>query len=105
MAEKTASLRKHGEPMRACLMLEPRGHAGMHGRRFTEPVSPSAHAGLLFMNAAGFPRISGEGVMAASAIGILERILHVESDRLRIDTPAALLTTKIDADESVSIEG
>ena len=46
------------------LMLEPRGHAGMHGALLTEPVSPEAHAGLLSMHAAGFPLVSGEGIIA-----------------------------------------
>jgi proline racemase len=106
MAEKAAWFRKHGELLRECLMLEPRGHAGMHGALFTEPASPSAHAGLLFMNAAGFPQISGEAAMAASMIGLEERILHVDSDRLRLDTPAGVLTTEVDlAERTVTVEG
>ena len=46
--------------LRRLLMLEPRGHAGMHGAMLTEPVSPGSHAGLLSMHAAGFPLVSGE---------------------------------------------
>jgi proline racemase len=92
MEDKLAWLRKHGEPLRTALMLEPRGHAGMHGALFTEPVLPKAHAGLLFMNAGGFPPVSGEAVMAAVAIAIEKRIIHVDADALYIDTPAGLLT-------------
>jgi proline racemase len=92
MEDKLAWLRKHGEPLRSALMLEPRGHAGMHGALFTEPVLPKAHAGLLFMNAGGFPPVSGEAVMAAVTIAIEQKIIHVDADALYIDTPAGLLT-------------
>jgi proline racemase len=94
MADKHAWLRRHGEPLRKALMMEPRGHAGMHGALFTEPVSPEAHAGLLFMNAGGFPLVSGEGVMAAVVIGLARKIIHVESNELCIDTPSGLLTVR-----------
>jgi proline racemase len=94
MMDKLVWLRKHGEPLRKALMLEPRGHAGMHGALFTEPVLPKAHAGLLFMNAGGFPMVSGEAVMAAVTIALEQQILHVDSDELYIDTPAGLLTVR-----------
>jgi len=92
MEDKLAWLRRHGEGLRTALMLEPRGHAGMHGALFTEPVLPKAHAGLLFMNAGGFPPVSGEAVMAAVAIALEQRIIHVDAEELYIDTPAGLLT-------------
>ena len=94
MMDKLSWLRKHGEPLRKALMLEPRGHAGMHGALFTEPVLPKAHAGLLFMNAGGFPTVSGEAVMAAVTIALEQQIIHVDSDELYIDTPAGLLTAR-----------
>jgi proline racemase len=94
MMDKLSWLRKHGEALRRALMLEPRGHAGMHGALFTEPVLPKAHAGLLFMNAGGFPMVSGEAVMAATIIALEQQIIHVDSDELYIDTPAGLLTAR-----------
>lgn len=94
MMDKLGWLRKRGEPLRKALMLEPRGHSGMHGALFTEPVLPKAHAGLLFMNAGGFPLVSGEAVMAAVTIALEQNIIHVDSDELYIDTPAGLLTAR-----------
>jgi proline racemase len=94
MADKLAWLRKHGEPMRLALMLEPRGHGGMHGALFTEPALPKAHAGLLCMNAGGFPLVSGEAVMAAATVAIERHLIHVDADELYIDTPAGLLTAR-----------
>ena len=57
MQDKVAWMRKHAERLRQCLMLEPRGHAGMHGALFTEPATERAHAGLLFMNAGRVSRL------------------------------------------------
>jgi proline racemase len=94
MRDKLAWIRAHGEPLRRALMLEPRGHAGMHGALFTEPVSPTAHAGLLFMNAAGYPLVSGEGVMAAATIALEQKIIQTTSDELNIDTAVGLLTVR-----------
>ncbi len=91
MMEKLAWLRKSGEELRQVLMLEPRGHAGMHGALFTEPVSPGAHAGLLSMHAAGFPVVSGEGVIGAVTLALENRLIEGVDSELRIDTPAGLV--------------
>ncbi len=99
MADKLAWLRKHGAWMRETLMLEPRGHAGMHGALFTEPVSAGAHAGILFLNAAEFPLLSGEAIMAAAAIGAHENILHVGGDILNIETPVGIVSATLHPDD------
>ena len=104
MADKLAWLRKHGNPIRTLLMLEPRGHAGMHGALLTEPVSPKAHAGVLFMNAAGFPLLSGEGVMAAVKIGLEHNLIASQDDELSIDTPAGLVRAQLRG-SSVTLSG
>ena len=91
MMEKLTWLRKSSEELRQALMLEPRGHAGMHGALFTEPVSPGAHAGLLSMNAAGFPAVSGEGVIGAVTLALENRLIEGVDSELRIDTPAGLV--------------
>jgi proline racemase len=95
MADKLAWLRRHGERLRRGLMTEPRGHAGMHGALLTEPVTPGAHAGILFMHGAGFPRVSGEGVIAAVTIAIEHRLIHLEGGgELLLDTPAGLVRAR-----------
>src|SRR5438552_1443945 len=88
MSEKIAWLRKHGDPLRRSLMLEPRGHAGMHGAMLTEPVSPRAHAGILSMHACGFPALSGEAVIAAVTIALENKLIEGELEQLVLDTPA-----------------
>jgi proline racemase len=99
MADKLSWLRKHGDVMRQALMLEPRGHAAMHGALFTEPTLADAHAGLLSMHAAGFSEVSGEAIMAAVRLGLAHKILTVDDETIRIDTPAGVISAMaIDAE-------
>ena len=84
-------LRRNGDTLRRLLMLEPRGHSGMHGVLFTEPVSAGSHAGLLSMHAAGFPLISGEDAIAAATLALENGIIQGPFHELAIDTPAGLL--------------
>ena len=112
MADKLSWLRSHGDAMRRALMLEPRGHAAMHGALFTETSLPNAHAGLLAMHAGGFPDVSGEAIMAAVGIALVEHLLTVDGDRIRIDTPTGVISAMMtgaadtaDASERVSISG
>jgi trans-L-3-hydroxyproline dehydratase len=90
MAEKLRRLRKSGEELRQFLMLEPRGHSGMHGALLTDPVTPQAAAGVLSMHAAGFPPVSGEGVVAAVTLALEHGLIHGEFGELPIDTPAGV---------------
>ena len=88
MVDKLSWLRKHGENVRRLLMLEPRGHAGMHGAMLTEPVSALSHAGLLAMNAAGFPPVSGEAIIAAVTIALERKLIDGVQGDVLVDTPA-----------------
>jgi proline racemase len=98
MREKLAWLRRNHDELRRILMLEPRGHAAMHGALLTEPVTstsaspapadkPGAHAGLLSMHAGGYPLISGEGIIAAVTIALQTGLIDGVSGDLVLDTP------------------
>jgi trans-L-3-hydroxyproline dehydratase len=86
-------LQSRRDHVRRGVVLEPRGHRDMTAGLLTLPSSPGAHAGLVFMDAHGYPDLSGHGVMAAAAIAI-ERGLLTFADagdpevRLTFDTPA-----------------
>jgi proline racemase len=94
MAGKLKWLRRHGGEWRRLLMLEPRGHAGMHGAMLTEPTSPKAHAGLLSMHAAGFPQVSGEGIIGAVTIALEHKLIEGVDDEVIIDTPVGLFRAR-----------
>jgi proline racemase len=109
MLEKREWARSHQDDLRRALMLEPRGHADIAGAVLTEPVSPGAHAGLLFMDGDGYPRMSVHGVAATTAIA-LERglILTPDSETAMVyDTPAGVVragvTTTASGDRTITV--
>jgi proline racemase len=88
MAEKRVWLTRHADHLRRALLFEPRGHADMCAAILTEPVSPGSHAGVVFMDHAGYGAASGNGVIAVVTIA-LERGLIVQGD----DSPGVILDT------------
>ena len=61
---------KHLDHLRRAVMLEPRGHADMYGALLTEPVTPGAHAGVLFMHNEGWSTMCGHGTIAVATIAV-----------------------------------
>ncbi len=70
MLAKREWLLAHADHLRRALMLEPRGHADMYGAILTEPVSPGAHAGILFMHNEGYSTMCGHGIIAVTTIAL-----------------------------------
>ena len=94
MADKRKWLQRNADQLRRMLMLEPRGHAGMHGAMITTPVSPDAHFGLLSMHAAGFPLVSGEAIIAAVTIGLEQRLIEGVEGEMFVDTAAGVFRAR-----------
>ncbi len=99
MARKRDWLRGHADGLRLALVLEPRGHADMVAAVLTEPVSPGAHAGILFMDGSGYPALSGHGIIAAATIAIARGLIFAgDADgdpRLVCDTAAGTVHTVV----------
>ena len=70
MLAKREWVRTHADHLRRALMLEPRGHADMYGAILTEPVTPGAHAGVLFMHNEGYSTMCGHGIIAVTTLAI-----------------------------------
>ncbi|MGE3274847.1 MAG: proline racemase family protein [Vicinamibacterales bacterium] len=89
MLEKRAWALRHLDHLRRALMLEPRGHTDMYGALLTEPVTPGADAGVLFMHNEGWSTMCGHGVIAVTTIAF-ERGILFAGDRtaITLDTPA-----------------
>lgn len=96
MADKRAWLKRHADPLRRALMLEPRGHADMCGAMLTEPVSPASHAGLLFMDNDGYGSMSGHAVIGVTTLALERGLLMPGGDGATIvyDTPAGTVRAK-----------
>ncbi len=78
-------------------MLEPRGHADMCGAVLTEPVLPGSHAGVLFMDADGFGRMCGSGIIAVATIALERRLLTLAPGTAVVvfDTPAGTVRASV----------
>jgi trans-L-3-hydroxyproline dehydratase len=88
MLEKRAWAQKRLDHLRRAIMLEPRGHADMYGALLTEPVTPGAHAGVLFMHNEGWSTMCGHGVIAVTTIALQRELIWTGGSALVLDSPA-----------------
>ena len=109
MLEKREWVKRNADHVRRALMLEPRGHADMYGAIFTEPVSPGAHAGVLFMHNEGYSTMCGHGVVAVTTIALERGLLVPGGDGTSIvyDSPAGTIRARARLRDNTSygIEG
>jgi proline racemase len=62
----------------------------------TEPVTPGAHAGLLFMDGHGYPAVSGGAVIAAATVAVERRLIEsADVSRLVFDTVAGTIHASV----------
>jgi proline racemase len=94
MLEKREWVRKKVDHLRRALMLEPRGHADMYGAVLTEPVSPGAHAGVLFMHNEGYSTMCGHGIIAVTTIALERGLIVAGDDAIVYDTPAGVVRAR-----------
>jgi proline racemase len=89
MIEKRAWVKRRADDIRRALMLEPRGHADMYGAVLTEPVTPGADAGVLFMHNEGYSTMCGHGIVAVTTIAIERGLIRPRrANEIVFDTPA-----------------
>jgi proline racemase len=70
MAEKRRWFQENLDHVRTGLCLEPRGHRSLLIAVLTEPVSPGAHFGLLFIYPGGYYVSCGEGTLGAATVAV-----------------------------------
>ena len=70
MAEKRRWFEEHLDHLRTGLCMEPRGHRSLLIALLTEPVTPRAHFGLLFIYPGGYYVSCGEGTIGAATVAI-----------------------------------
>jgi proline racemase len=109
-AQKAAWFARHADRYRRGVVLAPRGHDDMTAVLLTEPSSAESHAGLLFLDSAGCPRLAMPGVVAA-AVAAVEHGLIFTGDgdatgaRLAFDTAAGPVLADIGALGHVRVRG
>ncbi len=101
MVAKRAFAEQHLDGIRRTLMWEPRGHADMYGCFVTEPVSPGAAVGVLFMHNDGFSTMCGHGIIALATVLVETGMVPVSEPltEIGIDSPAGLIQA------TVTVEG
>lgn len=83
MVDKVRYFRRHLDPVRSFVVLEPRGHAGMFAGVLTEPCTEGADAGIIFLNPGGYDTMCGHGTIAYGG-DLFYAIVPVESIGLPI---------------------
>jgi proline racemase len=101
-AQKAAWFARHADRYRRGLVLAPRGHVDMSAVLLTEPSSADAHAGLVFLDAAGCPRFAMPGVIAAATAAVEHGLIFTGDGgeggtRLAFDTPAGAVIAHVGA--------
>lgn len=92
--ERRRYLKEHLDYLRTAIMWEPRGHADMYGCIITEPVTPDADFGVLFLHNEGYSTMCGHGIIAVTKVAIEMGLVQVTVPQttVKIDTPAGLVT-------------
>jgi trans-L-3-hydroxyproline dehydratase len=91
--ERRRYARQHHDQLRRALMWEPRGHADMYGCLITEPVTPQADLGILFMHNEGFSTMCGHGIIGIATVALETGLLPIQGEQTEIglDTPAGFV--------------
>ena len=95
--EKRRWARENLDGVRKALMWEPRGHADMYGAFLTEPVTPGADFGVVFMHNEGYSDMCGHGVIALATAAVAQRLVEpvIPETRVGIDAPAGFIEAHV----------
>jgi len=90
MQNKREYFMEHYDHIRLLLTREPRGHRDMFAACVTEPVTPGARFGLIYMDARRYPYLCGHATMGAVMTMIEAGTIEPDSDESQVivDTPS-----------------
>ena len=96
MIERKNFLAEHYDKFRQALMFEPRGHHDMFGALLTDPISPEADFGVIFMDTGEYLNMCGHGTIG-SVTAIIETGLVPAVEpytEVVLEAPAGIIRTK-----------
>lgn len=104
--ERRRYLQEHLDHIRRALMWEPRGHRDMYGCVVTQPVTPTADLGVLFMHNEGYSTMCGHGIIGLVTVLLETGALPAKGQQtpVNIDTPAGLVRATAHLDGSGHVE-
>ena len=111
MAEKQAYFKEHYDHLRPTMLKEPRGFAGLLGAVLTEPASPEADIGVIYLWTDGYFSACGDSTYSVSAVLVNTGMVEVEEPvtEITLDTVAGPVRTKVYVEDgeakSIAMEG
>jgi proline racemase len=104
--ERRRYMLEHLDYIRQALMWEPRGHNNMYGCVVTEPVTPEADLGVLFMHNEGYSTMCGHGIIALVTALLETGAFPIKGRQtpVNLDTPAGLVRATAYLDNNVHVE-
>jgi len=111
MAEKQAYFKEHYDHLRPTMLKEPRGFAGLLGAVLTEPASPEADIGVIYLWTDGYFSACGDSTYSVSAVLVNTGMVEVKEPvtEIILDTVAGPVRTKVYVEDgeakSIAMEG
>jgi proline racemase len=102
MADRRERMRLEADWLRTALVTEPRGSEWMVGAVLQPPVSPTAAAGVIFFNNAGYLGMCGHGMIGV--VATLAYLGRIAAGEHRIETPVGDVVVRLAADGAVSFD-
>ncbi len=106
MMDKKKYLEENCDHYRTALMLEPRGHRDMFGALLTDPISPEADLGVIFMDSGGYLNMCGHGSIGSATVAVEEGLVKVVEPYTTVvlEAPAGIIRAKVHVVNGKAIE-
>jgi len=104
MQEKQDYFKEHYHSLLGTMLKEPRGFEGMLGAVLTEPCSPEADVGVIYLWTDGYFSACGDSTYSCSAALVNTGMVDVKEPMTDItfDTVAGLVRTKVEVKDGVA---
>ncbi|HIQ00496.1 TPA: proline racemase [Candidatus Bipolaricaulota bacterium] len=96
MEERRRWLAENADDLRRFLLREPRGHTDMFGAIVTQPCSPDADSGVIFLDNGGYLGMCGHGTIGVATA--LASLGWIDGERVTLDTPSGPVRCRIHRD-------
>ncbi|MGE5617708.1 MAG: 4-hydroxyproline epimerase [Sphingomonadaceae bacterium] len=98
MFEKKRYIEEQRDDLRQLLMYEPRGHSAMSGAIITQPTTPGADVGLVFIEVSGCLPMCGHDTIAACTVLLETGMVPAREPvtELVLDTPAGIVRAQVE---------
>ncbi len=97
---------EHLDHLRKLIIYEPRGHADMYAAVITEPVTPDADFGVLFLHNEGYSSMCGHAILALVKVACQSGAIKLDDTPrvVKIDAPAGLIVATASRDAEGKIQ-